>query len=53
MLVVAIERNGTGDPITPRGNTTLQPGDLVTVYAATGATPEMTDRFGHDEDHGD
>jgi len=51
MLVVAIERNGTGDPITPRGNTRLEPGDLATVYAGTGATRGLTDKFGHHEDH--
>jgi len=51
MLVVAIERNGTGDPITPRGTTTIEPGDLVTVYSSTGATPAVTDVFGHYDDH--
>jgi len=52
MLVVAIERNGTGDPITPRGTTTIEPGDLVTVYSSTGATPAVTDVFGHYDDNG-
>jgi trk system potassium uptake protein TrkA len=51
MLVVAIERNGGGDPITPRGDTRIEAGDLLTVYSAEGATPEVTDVFGHFEDH--
>jgi trk system potassium uptake protein TrkA len=51
MLVVAIDRNGEGDPITPRGNTRIEAGDLLTVYSAQGATPEVTDVFGHYEDH--
>jgi Trk K+ transport system NAD-binding subunit len=50
--VVVIERNGTGDPITPRGTTTIEPGDIVTVYSSTGATPAVTDVFGHYDDHG-
>jgi trk system potassium uptake protein TrkA len=52
VLVVAIEREGADKPITPRGNTTLEADDLVTVYSATGATPDVTDVFGHYEDHG-
>lgn len=52
VLVVAIERDDTDGPITPRGDTTLAVGDLVTVYSATGATPEVTDVFGHYEDDG-
>lgn len=48
ILIVAVER-GEGEPITPRGDTTLHPGDLVTVYSAEGATPEITDIFGHYE----
>jgi len=51
MLVVAIERASAGKPITPRGNTEIHTGDLLTVYSAVGATPEITDIFGHDEDH--
>ena len=51
MLVVAVERNGEGNPITPRGNTVLEAGDLLTVYSGKGATPEVTDVFGHYEDH--
>lgn len=51
MLVVAIERNGEGNPITPRGNTVIKANDLVTVYSAEGATPTVTDVFGHYEDH--
>lgn len=51
ILVVAIERNGTTPPITPRGQTTIHPGDFVTVYSGQGATPDVTDIFGHFEDH--
>ncbi|WP_123622779.1 TrkA family potassium uptake protein [Halorubrum sp. CSM-61] len=50
-LVVAIERDGSESPITPRGQTRLEEGDLLTVYSGTGATPEVTDIFGHYEDH--
>lgn len=50
-LVVAIERNGEGEPITPRGNTRIEAGDMLTVYSAKGATPNVTDVFGHTEDH--
>ncbi|MXR19210.1 potassium channel family protein [Halobacterium bonnevillei] len=49
-LVVAIERDGEGAPITPRGNTRIERGDLLTVYSGTGATPDVTDIFGHYED---
>jgi trk system potassium uptake protein TrkA len=52
VLIVAIDRNGTGDLITPRGTTRLEVDDLLTVYSASGATPEVTDLFGHTEDHG-
>jgi trk system potassium uptake protein TrkA len=47
---VAIDREDA-NPITPRGNTELRAGDLLTVYSAVGATPEVTDVFGHFEDH--
>ncbi|GAB7012843.1 potassium channel family protein [Halolamina salina] len=50
MLVVAIEREGNDHPITPRGETTIQGGDLLTVYSGVGADPEITDIFGHYED---
>jgi len=50
-LVVAIERDDAERPITPRGNTRIERGDLLTVYSGTGATPEVTDVFGHYEDH--
>ncbi|QSG15244.1 potassium channel family protein [Halapricum desulfuricans] len=50
ILVVAIEREGTDKPITPRGNTRIEAGDLLTVYSAVGANPEITDIFGHYED---
>jgi len=51
LLVVAIERNGEGAPITPRGNVTVEAGDTLTVYSAQGATPEITDVFGRYEDY--
>lgn len=51
-LIVALARGGDdGEPVTPRGGTEIRPGDLLTVYSATGATPEVTDVFGHYEDH--
>ncbi|UPW01247.1 TrkA family potassium uptake protein [Halorussus gelatinilyticus] len=49
ILVVAIERDG--NVLTPRGDTELRSGDLVTVFSESGVTPETTDIFGHDEDH--
>lgn len=51
VLVVAVERDREGEPITPRGKTRIEVGDRVTVYSARGATPEITDLFGHYEDH--
>jgi trk system potassium uptake protein TrkA len=50
VLIVAIEREGEDPPITPRGDTEIHPKDLLTVYSAFGATPELTDIFGHYED---
>ncbi|ELZ32453.1 Trk potassium uptake system protein [Halogeometricum pallidum JCM 14848] len=50
-LVVAIAREDADGPITPRGNTVIHVGDIVTVYSARGATPDVTDIFGHYEDH--
>lgn len=50
VLIVAIEREGEDNPITPRGNTRIRPNDLLTVYSATGADPKLTDVFGHYED---
>lgn len=52
VLVVAIERDSSDNPITPRGDTNIEPEDLVTVYSEQGATPEVTDIFGHFDDHG-
>jgi trk system potassium uptake protein TrkA len=51
MLIVAVDREGTDDPITPRGDTEIRAGDILTVYSAVGATPTVTDVFGHHEDH--
>jgi trk system potassium uptake protein TrkA len=51
-LVVAIERDEASGPITPRGNTRIETNDLLTVYSGRGATPEVTDIFGHTEDGG-
>jgi trk system potassium uptake protein TrkA len=50
-LIVAIEREGDDDPITPRGSTRVEKEDLLTVYSSKGATPDVTDIFGHTEDH--
>ncbi|EMA56171.1 potassium channel family protein [Halococcus thailandensis] len=49
-LIVAIDRNGE-EPITPRGNTRIEAGDLLVIYSAEGAVPGVTDVFGHFEDH--
>ncbi|MFC6733381.1 MULTISPECIES: TrkA family potassium uptake protein [unclassified Haladaptatus] len=51
ILIVAVERNGDGEPITPRGKTRIEAGDLLIVYSGAGATPDVTDIFGHFEDH--
>jgi trk system potassium uptake protein TrkA len=51
VLIVAIERSEADQPITPRGNTEIQAGDIVTVYSEQGATPDVTDVFGHLKDH--
>jgi trk system potassium uptake protein TrkA len=50
VLIVAIERESEDKPLTPRGKTRIKPNDLLTVYSATGADPELTDIFGHYED---
>lgn len=50
VLIVALEREGEGPPVTPRGSTRIDPGDLVTVYSGFGADPDLTDLFGHFED---
>lgn len=47
VLVVAIEREEQDPPVTPRGNTRIEAGDLLTVYSGFGADPELTDVFGH------
>lgn len=51
VLIVAIERDSQDPPITPRGSIQIKPDDLLTVYSGYGATPEITDIFGHHEDH--
>jgi len=51
MLIVAIEQPGDEPPLTPRGKTRIEAGTILTVYSATGAMPEVTDIFGHHEDH--
>jgi trk system potassium uptake protein TrkA len=50
VLIVAIEREDEERPLTPRGDTRIEPGDLLTVYSAFGADPEITDLFDHYED---
>ncbi|MFT4923722.1 MAG: trk system potassium uptake protein TrkA [Haloarculaceae archaeon] len=52
VLLVAVERDEDSPPLTPRGNTRIEAGDLVTVYSAEGASPDVTDVFGHSEDQG-
>ena len=49
-LIVAIDRNDE-EPITPRGDTRIEAGDLLVIYSAEGAVPGVTDVFGHYEDH--
>jgi trk system potassium uptake protein TrkA len=51
-LIVAIERDEADGPITPRGNTRIETNDLLTLYSGRGATPAVTDIFGHTEDGG-
>jgi len=50
-LIVAIEQPEDEPPITPKGGTRIEAGDILTVYSASGATPEVTDVFGHSDDH--
>ncbi|MFC3958200.1 potassium channel family protein [Halovivax cerinus] len=49
VLVVAIERNGQDPPVTPQGNTRIEPDDLLTIYAASGVTSELVQVFGYSE----
>ncbi|PSQ34303.1 TrkA family potassium uptake protein [Halobacteriales archaeon SW_10_66_29] len=49
VLIVAIDRENS-EPVTPRGDIRIVPGDVLTVYSGFGATPELTDVFGHYED---
>ena len=49
VLIVAIDREDS-EPVTPHGNIRFVPGDVLTVYSGFGATPELTDVFGHYED---
>jgi len=51
VLVLAVEREGSHSPVTPRGNTRIEAGDLITIYSQVGATLDVTDVFGHHEDH--
>ena len=44
-LVVAVERDDTGGPVTPKGRTVIRAGDLLTVYSATGVTEPVLDVF--------
>ncbi|RZV06680.1 trk system potassium uptake protein TrkA [Natrinema hispanicum] len=50
VLIVAIEREGQDSPLTPKGGMEIKAGDLLTVYSAFGAAPELTNVFGHPED---
>jgi len=49
VLIVAVARDDN-QPLTPRGGTVLQSGDLLTVFSGHGASPELTDVFGHNAD---
>lgn len=51
MLIIAIERSKDKPPITPKGETRIEAGAILTVYSASGATPDTTDIFGHTGDH--
>lgn len=51
VLIVAIEKSVDAPPVTPKGGTRIERGDVLTVYSSVGATPEVTDIFGHYEDH--
>ena len=44
-LVVAVEREGTDGPVTPRGETAIHAGDILTVYSGTGVTESVLDVF--------
>jgi len=50
-LIVAIERESQDKPLTPRGDTRIEANDLLTIYSSRGAESELTDIFGHFEDH--
>ncbi|MFC6718861.1 potassium channel family protein [Natrialbaceae archaeon GCM10025810] len=50
VLVVAIERDGRDQPVTPQGNTLVEAGDLVTVYSASGVTADVVEVFRHEPD---
>jgi trk system potassium uptake protein TrkA len=50
VLIVAVDRDGEDPPVTPRGSTRIETGDVVTVYSGFGADPNLTDLFGHFED---
>lgn len=43
MIVVAVERDG--EIIIPRGHTTIETGDLVTIFSKEGTTAAVTDPF--------
>lgn len=43
VLVVAVERDG--EALTPQGETTLRPGDLVTVFSKHGFDPSLLSQF--------
>lgn len=44
MLVVGIERDG--DVLTPRGETSIQPGDVVSLFSKSGLKQDALDIFG-------
>ena len=47
--ILAIEHENRDELSTPRGGTRIEANNLLIVYSATGAEPELTGVFGHDE----
>jgi len=48
-LIAATGREGQHRPLTPRSDTRIEAGDLLSVYSSKGANPERTDVSGHYE----
>lgn len=52
VLIVAVEWEDGVQPITPKGNTRIQTGVLLTVYSGDGADPDPANIFGHHVERG-